>query len=662
MLKETITRITLLILISTILFSCTKQEDFEVTGFTPISNHSNSDTVNYTVDLENAIKEGVIIPTKDGNQDYFKFNFKIKNNTNKAKRYHYKIYYQNISYAHELFTEKIEKEKKYRIKNPKANNNFYGSWNMDSTGFHTTEIIAPSDDFIQVTDSFSILGNPRNENKYFGSEFNAYPPTEKEIQNVITKIKGSVEWIKNIQDKAKEKNIPVDKQLFNDAVWYVNHEKEKGDFNNRWKRNPRTGLYNFLLVVVEDDKLESIPVHYQDVTKKDSLTNSYSNPYQFYLSESTPENVFTELAQQKLNVKVKYELDRGVYKGVSAKNEDSLTYFAQFEQYFHSVDKKHGFDNIPLKEDIFANPYTLEDFKKNANKFSENELIRDYIKITENPGTTVGYDQDENGLFLINNGQKNKDEYKKENVGVNTRHGFTYGKYIAKIKFPKIINSSYVWNGLTCAFWLKYQNGGWNTRSNCISGYNPKLYSDSAKVKSSTYSEIDIEIVKTSKYWPKSSYGGKVDFPQESALNENIIMSCTNWDLACHDLDSFHVGVRDIFFEDEKFTLHRWDNDYRAVTSKYEIPQDSVLGREFYYVIEWQPDYIEWKVGPTKDNLMTIGYMDNKSTMIPDNQMQMVFTQEYHLSEWWPLTPFKQENIPYPLNDVTGYIYEVEIE
>ena len=145
-------------------------------------------------------------------------------------------------------------------------------------------------------------------------------------------------------------------------------------------------------------------------------------------------------------------------------------------------------------------------------------------------------------------------------------------------------------------------------------------------------------------------------------MNDNIILSCTNWDLACHDPDSFNIGVRDINYKNNRFALHRWDDDYRALTSKYELNQDSILGRAYYFVIEWHPEYIIWKVGPTKDDLLTIGYMDYTSTMIPDNQMQMVITQEYHLSKWWPLTPFKQEFIPYPLNDITGYIYEVEIE
>ncbi len=323
---------------------------------------------------------------------------------------------------------------------------------------------------------------------------------------------------------------------------------------------------------------------------------------------------------------------------------------------------------IILFDELWKYPIEVNKYKKIypyvkfLSKYCLDGVVTSGSKAKEFYINDLGFDKDKNALFLTNPGNKDLNDYRKENVGIKTRHGFTYGKYIAKIRFPKIINSSYVWNGLTCAFWLKYQKGNWNTRSNCISGFNPKLYSDSAKVKSSTYSEIDIEIVKTSKFWPKTSYGGKVDYPKDNALNKNIIVSCTNWDLACHDPDSFNTGVRNISYDTKKFTLHRWDDDYRALTSKYELNQDSVLGRELYYVIEWHPKYIIWKIGPTRENLFVIGYMDNKSTMIPDNQMELVFTQEFHLSEWWPLTPFKQEFIPYPLNEITGYIYEVEIE
>ena len=39
--------------------------------------------------------------------------------------------------------------------------------------------------------------------------------------------------------------------------------------------------------------------------------------------------------------------------------------------------------------------------------------------------------------------------------------------------------------------------------------------------------------------------------------------------------------------------------------------------------------------------------------------MMLIFTQEYHYSAWWPKSPFKQENVPFPAKDLEGIIYEV---
>ena len=60
--------------------------------------------------------------------------------------------------------------------------------------------------------------------------------------------------------------------------------------------------------------------------------------------------------------------------------------------------------------------------------------------------------------------------------------------------------------------------------------------------------------------------------------------------------------------------------------------------------------------------MIDVGYMDNTVTSIPDNQMVVVFTQEFHDSKWWPLSPFLQEMIPYPKNDIIGEILELQIE
>jgi hypothetical protein len=620
------------------------------------------DTILYYADLKNAITEGVIIPTRDGEKDNFTLSFKLKNKSNQAKKYFYKIFYQNNTYAFDLFLDKL-----HHVKNPKANKNFYGSWNVLNAGFHETPLVDPDQDFVQITDTFCIMGNPRNEKSFFGAKSGNLPITSKEIAGMVGSINDSKEWLAQIKKKADENNIPVQKQVKMDAVWIINSNRQNGNYNNRWKRNPRVGTYEFLLVVIEEENLNKIPHCYQDVTIKDSVLDNYQNPFFYYLNTENKAQFHAEIANQKLQVKIKYELNKGVYSGNNglfafSEEVDSSYYIAQLEQYYHSIDNRHEVKNIPIVTDILENKYTADVYASNVSKYSDTNLKEDHIKITSNPGSTVGYDDGLKAIFLKNPGNVNKDTFRKENVGLETRHGFTYGKYIAKIKFPKIINTSYVWNGITCAYWLKYQNGSWNKRSDCELGYNPKLPSDTLRPKSSVYSEIDIEIVKTSKHWPKSSYGYTDDYPKDDALNDNIILSCTNWDLACHDSKNFNIGVNNITYQGNVFGLHRWDDDYRALTSKYEISQDKVLGNEMYYVIEWNPTNIIWKIGPTLDNLTTFGFMDKNNTMIPDNQMQMVFTQEYHLSEWWPLTPFKQEYIPYPLNDLVGYIYEISIE
>ena len=54
--------------------------------------------------------------------------------------------------------------------------------------------------------------------------------------------------------------------------------------------------------------------------------------------------------------------------------------------------------------------------------------------------------------------------------------------------------------------------------------------------------------------------------------------------------------------------------------------------------------------------------MTDEFSSIPNNQMVMVFTQEWHNQEWWPTAPFKQNFIPYPAKDIVGEILDVEVE
>ncbi len=54
--------------------------------------------------------------------------------------------------------------------------------------------------------------------------------------------------------------------------------------------------------------------------------------------------------------------------------------------------------------------------------------------------------------------------------------------------------------------------------------------------------------------------------------------------------------------------------------------------------------------------------MDNTVSAIPNNQMIAMVTQEWHHQDWWPLSPFKQNQLPFPKKDIIGKILEIEVE
>ena len=253
-----------------------------------------------------------------------------------------------------------------------------------------------------------------------------------------------------------------------------------------------------------------------------------------------------------------------------------------------------------------------------------------------------------------------------------SRIGFTYGKWRAKIKFPKIISNDNVWNGLTSAFWLIFQaDATWNNRRICHSkvGYIPKGVEDNQEAINKaqptvTYSEIDFEILKESNYWPKDSYRDNYVKPNyDSYNNGDITICCTNWDMGCQQPKNYVVGAKKVNVEGKEYEFCRWDFFNKLVTSKQVAPHKEVFNDDFYYFeIDWQPQRIIWRIGKDKTNLKEICRMDDSMTAIPNNQMVMVLSQEFHYQEWWPTAPFKQNFIPFPKNDLIGKLLEVEID
>ena len=647
-----------------------------VSDFHPFTNYKSADK-SITVDLTDAVYKGIEIPTiKQLPGGKFTFTFNVKNQFFNSRKLYYKIYYQDETYKFQEF----EKSGKFNYENALATRNFYGSWGETDPGFKSTTELGWGEE-IAVTDSFRIIGNPRNEEIYFGKDDRAGLSALK-IANMINYIRSQPSWMTEIEGKARANGVTQDQQIYRDAVWQINNNRKLEIANNRWKRNPRTGNYKFILVVTSESGMNNLPGSIRNITERES-SGRFINPFYYFLygpgSKDNSMNVV--VADEQLIVKAKLDPGAGVYVNpfelmqsridTSAYCEscgtDSLAFRkSQFMQYFFYEDKSHILSTIPYCADVVGENYTRAQYEENKNKFSKEDRVQDYLRSTTSPCSTVKVNAEEHSITLSNPGNSEM-PYRKENVGVKSRVGFTYGKFDMCIAFPEILSEDHVWNGLTNAVWLLYQDEeSWNGRRSCEGGYIPKTDNrgpKAARYPTQSYSEIDFEIMKSSRNWPKSSYGDKPQPASDDIANtDNIAVACTNWDLACREPKNYVTGIVPLVFENRKFELHRWDSWYQALTIKSPQANADLFKKPFYwYEIEWTPDHIVWRIGPDKEHLRVVGYMDNTVTAVPDNQMILVVSQEFHDSEWWVPAPYDQRNIPYPKNPLTGKILAVEI-
>jgi hypothetical protein len=634
------------------------------------------DTLELTSDLNNAVLEGIEFPTaKQTSNGFFNFSFLIKNTSRLPQRFYYKLYYQNESY-------------KFPETHPYAHENFYGSWQDAELGFLPTLELLPGEESL-VLDSFKILGNPRNEGSCFGMNPYALQVNSAYIEGKKNDIRSIPDWFEKVKQKANDKKIPVEDELYNNAIWLISEEivREKA-YNNRWKKNPRMGNYKIMLVVTSAKDIGKIPYPIQNITKKTESGN-YTNPFGFFSSPKMDSLSETKLFfAPVLNVKTSFDLGSGIYQDVistgrhklsqefycaSCGDSKSLYKEAQFAQYFHYVNKDFLLHNIPVTANVVEDNITRADYANWIKIYKDSSIrVANFVCTSDYPCKTVIPDKTKNSLSLVNPASP-KGEFRKEHVGVNTRIGFSYGKFVAKIKFPKQLSKDNVWNGLTNAFWLLFQEEGeWNKRRICDAdvGYLEKSLPDEEasllkSKKSICYSEIDFELLKETPYWPKSSYNNNTVAYQseDGTANKNIMVTCTNWDMACRMPKKFDFGARMYEVNGNKYLIHRWNHFYKALTAKIPVDHDELYKNDSYYFeIDWLPTKIVWKIGSEKNKMRTICEMTDEFTSIPNNQMKIVFTQEWHNQEWWPTAPFKQNFVPYPSKDLVGEILELEVQ
>ncbi|MDY4584167.1 MAG: hypothetical protein SO444_02725, partial [Candidatus Onthomorpha sp.] len=224
--------------------------------FSVMDNFIQGDTLRADMQLDNSVFEGVVLPSKD---EFFTFSARVKQK--EGRQLFYKIYYQNESY-------KFENER------AEANENFYGSWQETQIGFKPLQGSC-------VRDSFQIVGNPRNERLYFGSE-KPGRITEEEIEKSKEIIRKDKNWLKSIEEKALTNKISVEEQLTLDVLWLKGFNAEQeGEINRRERRNPRTGAYKFMLVVADADALAALPEYIKDISKTNDK-GEFVNPFAYF--------------------------------------------------------------------------------------------------------------------------------------------------------------------------------------------------------------------------------------------------------------------------------------------------------------------------------------------------------------------------------------------
>lgn len=666
----------IIIIICVFVFSsCRHSGNFTVKDFEPLKNYSqkiNDSIYSLQADLSDAVLNGIEIPSiKQLPGGKFIISFKI-NNKGEKQRFFYKLYYQNESY-------------KWPEGDSLDSENFYGSWEEAALEFKAT---LPFADEITVSDSFKILGNPRDEKLFYGTNSENYIITDSALAFFTKKIKSESDWYNSIKEKAVQNKISEDEQIYFECVWAINNRFENDTvYNNRWKRNPRMGNYKFMLVVCNGKGLSEIPEEIRAINKKTS-SGQFKNPFTYFLKNKNlnSDNIKIITSGKLLSVSSGLNPGSGIYVDKFKINKtglnnsyynqncgesEKLRHYAQFSQYFHHINKNWEFINVREIRDVVGENLTREHYKNLINEYGKNKnFIHTYSNITDCPCKTVHSDSASKSISIFNPGNSNG-EYKKEHVGIISRIGFTYGKWCAKIKFPELISEDNVWNGITSAFWLIFQaDAKWNMRRDCNGsvGYIPKHLPDTPEsVKDSkiqvTYSEIDFEILKESQYWVQSAYDKNPNYPREDAsANKDITICCTNWDMGCQQPKKFVIGAKTMDVEGKKYEFCRWNYFNKLITSKVAVPHKEIFKGDYYYFeIDWQPQRIIWRIGKNKNNLHEICRMDGTMTSIPNNQMVMVMSQEFHYQEWWPTAPFLQNFIPFPKNNLVGKLLEVEI-
>jgi hypothetical protein len=443
-----------------------------------------------------------------------------------------------------------------------------------------------------------------------------------------------------------------------------------------------------MLVVLSRSDLKKLPSHQIMLSNRDDF-GSYVNPFAYFEIEhgTCSPTIQRIISGRRLKVFANYQPGNGIYipepndslpnRNFYSQNCGDSEYLyrnAPFQQFFSDVDKENSLRNTPVIMDVLSPSFTFDYYNKLKRQYSDSPNAKlGPIKNSDCACKNVRSKLKGNNIELVNVGNEGSSSPRKENIGVQGRIGMTYGKWVAKVKFPNVANTNQVWTGITNVFRLISQspNSGWNQRRLCdhplaYIPYNANEVEGSSLFRNGTigYSRIDLEIVCASKRWPvETSSVSNTNENQDKNGDVGIMAVCSNWDLACHEPSDFFTGIKTSLIDGLAFEHFRANDWQKQLVSKVPVEFSEFSSYDFYYFeIEWLPSKIIWRIGRKRDHMKVICIMDDSMTSIPNNQMVPVIAQEWQRTAAWNLSLFPQEFIPFPKEDFTGEVMELWVE
>ena len=542
------------------------------------------------------------IPNKDNTgSDFFKYSFEIKNETAVPKQYAYIVFYENTSYKYDennLFTFF------------KAGENFYGSHERSHPAYRLTPTIDPGAKKL-IKGRYHIEGDSRSEHPY------------------------------------------------------------------QWRRPPRMGTYQLLLLVVEKQHLKNVPPYLLDVRKPYTEdegrywnNNLYINPMILNQTQWNIPGSIVILSNKKLRLKIDVDLSKPLQNTTgNAPFSSPLS-----ESFFHASDPdSYTVDAIPEVADY--DNYTNKDYDRHKQHYhkkteTKRKLWLDYNDGNQGLSIPVVY-KGKPAVKFYNPGIKKEDLHKRKVARYHTgvrMIGMQYGKMRAKILYPEMLNKHQVWNGIHNTLWYSQSTASeWN-RQSCSSD-NPYHRT-----------EFDIEFMD---FTPRpedriSKHLADRDFTQ----NHNLIRAVfSNFDYRCtpdvlpgsKDFKRFppfkyiqEEGPGAITYTEKGRTYsfdvnrHISDNGTSFLYIEKLVNDDALFGKPFYYEIEWTPTELIWRWGSDPNNLEVVAYMNSTFTSIPSNVMSLIVAQ--HALYRGNYNLYSHRSLPFPLQDIEGYILEIRLE